>query len=126
MVRDLFLCVDATPWLANQTPTATLGGISRELSAPARFALWQNQPNPFRAGTTIRFDLPVGQVVHLEVFDAQGRLVRELVNRYMPAGYQSAYWDNRDASGGAVRPGVFFYRLRTDVFRDRKKMVLLP
>ena len=33
---------------------------------------------------------------------------------------------NNEAVYNTVSPGVFFYRLRSDVFRDRKKMILLP
>ncbi|HET7225330.1 MAG TPA: FlgD immunoglobulin-like domain containing protein [Candidatus Eisenbacteria bacterium] len=93
---------------------------------PRSFALRQNQPNPFRGTTAIHFDLPVGQVVRLEIFDAQGRRVRTLANRYYPAGSHVVSWDQRDDNGTAVRPGLCFYRIETQVFRDRKKMVILP
>jgi galactose oxidase-like protein len=124
LTRDYFLLVNAT--LLNPKSLEPLSMRHGEMDAPVRFALRQNQPNPFHSGTTIGFDLPIGQVVQLEIFDAQGRLVRQLVNRFIPAGYQSAFWDKRDSGGNTVSPGVFFYRLRSDVYRDRKKMVLLP
>jgi len=97
------------------------GGIA----LPLRFALRQNQPNPFTAATTIRFDLPVGALVRLELFDAQGRRVTTLANRFFPAGYQSVRWDPSQSDGGQVGPGVYFYRIQAGPFRDRKKMVLL-
>jgi hypothetical protein len=123
LVRDVFIDLDGTPARVVASQANRLEQVANDL--PLRFALRQNQPNPFHAGTLIRFDLPIGQIVHVEIFDAQGRLVRQLVNRFIPAGYQSAYWDKQDSGGNTVRPGVFFYRLRSDVFRDRKKMVLL-
>jgi hypothetical protein len=99
---------------------------AREMAAsealPLRFALHQNQPNPFAARTTIRFDLPVGAMVRLEVYDLLGRRVSTLANHYYPPGYQSVDWDPRPAAG----PGVYFYRLEAGPFRDRRKMVLLP
>lgn len=123
-VRDGFLTVEATPLLAGQAGSTSLRRA--EVSLPVQFALHQNQPNPFRAGTMIRFDLPQGQLVRLDIFDAQGRRVRQLLNRFIPAGYQNVGWDHRDGAGMAVHPGVFFYRIQTSSFRDRKKMVLLP
>jgi hypothetical protein len=90
---------------------------------PVQFALRQNQPNPFSALTTIRFELPVGAVVRLEVFDAQGRRVEKLASRYFPAGYHSVTWN--PAGDRQSGPGVYFYRMEAGPFRDRKKMVLL-
>src|SRR5207249_1376120 len=92
---------------------------------PARFALRQNQPNPFAATTAIRFDLPVGGIVRLEVFDPQGRKVTTLANRYYPAGHQAVTW-SPPASRPKLGPGVYFYRIEAGPFRDRKRMVLLP
>ncbi|MBI1799490.1 MAG: hypothetical protein HYR73_07350, partial [Candidatus Eisenbacteria bacterium] len=91
---------------------------------PLSFALRQNQPNPFTARTAIHFDLPVGAMVRLELFDANGRRVETLADRYFPAGYQSVMWDPRGA--GKVGPGVYFYRIEAGPFRARRKAVLLP
>src|SRR5262249_48568236 len=105
-----------------------------------RFALWQNQPNPFAATTTIRFDLPVGEVARLEVFDTQGRRVRTLANHFFPAGRHSVEWSPA-SSGSLARPGIYFCRIEAGPsprpgfcfcrieagpFRDRKRMILLP
>ena len=57
---------------------------------PTSFALHQNQPNPFSARTTIRFELPLGAMVRLEVFDLKGRRLRVLADRYTPLGPRRA------------------------------------
>jgi hypothetical protein len=124
-VRECFLAVDATP-LATVAATASPLRGSGIASLPTRFALWQNQPNPFEFSTTIRFDLPVGALVRLEVFDVQGRRVKLVTNHYYPAGYQAVQWDRRDEGGGAARPSVYLYRLTAGSFRAQRKMVLLP
>ena len=92
---------------------------------PLRFALRQNEPNPFSRTTTIRFDLPVGAMVHLDVFDAQGRRVQTLANRFYAPGFQSVTWDPSRGDGGRTGPGVYFYRIQAGSFRDRKKLVLM-
>jgi hypothetical protein len=92
---------------------------------PVRFALRQNLPNPFTAATTIRFDLPVGAAVRLDLFDAQGRRVRTLANRYYPAGYHALRWSPSESGDARMGPGVYFYRIEAGPFRDRKKMVLV-
>jgi hypothetical protein len=93
---------------------------------PVRFALHPNVPNPFTATTTIRFDLPVGAIVRLDVFDVAGRRVSVLANHYFPPGYHALEWNRRTPSGLAAGAGVYFYRLEAGPWRDRKKMVLLP
>lgn len=118
--RDLFFIVSGTPLNARTVAPSSLRQQTETL--PTRFALRQNQPNPLRATTTIRFDLPVGAMVRLEVFDAQGRRIETLASRYFPPGYQSLIWN---PGAGGHHAGVYFYRLEAGPFRDRKKMVLL-
>jgi hypothetical protein len=93
---------------------------------PLQFALHTNQPNPFAARTTIRFDLPVGAMVRLEVFDVAGRRVALLANHYFPPGYQAVEWDRQTSSGLTAGSGVYFYRLEAGPWRDRRKLVILP
>jgi hypothetical protein len=92
---------------------------------PQHFALLQNSPNPFQARTLIRFELPVGSMVRIDILDAQGRRVRTLANHFFPPGHQTVEWNPRDAEG-RIGPGVYFYQVQSGPFRDRKQMVLLP
>jgi hypothetical protein len=117
--------MDATP-LAPQEAAVSPARASGSESIPTRFALWQNKPNPFSALTTIRFDLPTGAMVQLELFDVQGRRVKVVANHYFPAGYQAVEWDHRNDSGAISRPGVYLYRLIAGPLRAERKMVLLP
>jgi hypothetical protein len=92
---------------------------------PTRFALRQNQPNPFANTTLIRFDLPVASNVRLEVFDAQGRRIQTVANGAFPAGYHAVRWEPSRSAAGRLGPGVYFYRIQAGTFRDRRKMVLV-
>lgn len=123
-VRDCFLAVEGMLLSLRQASPA--GRQPGAPATPARFALGQSQPNPSAGSVTIRFDLPVGAPVRLEVFDLQGRRLKVLANRYHPAGYHAVEWEGRDANGTPAGPGVYFYRIETGSFRDRKAMVLLP
>ncbi len=99
---------------------------SLDASLPASFALHQSEPNPAGTSTIIRFDLPLERPVKLEVFDLLGRRVATLADRTYSAGSHVAEWNLRDASGAAVRPGVYAYRIMAGAFRARGKMSAVP
>lgn len=123
--QDWFLLV-GPPGSEVATPVRARPGVSEGRPLPTAFTLRQNHPNPFSGRTTIRFELPAETSVRLEVFDAQGRLVRTLAKSQFPPGFHALDWDERDAYGRQVGSGVYLYRIHAGAFRDQKKMVLLP
>lgn len=92
---------------------------------PTTFALHQNHPNPFNAGTVIEYDLPVPSDVELEVFDVLGRRVAGLVYGYMPAGKHALVWDGRNSNGDPVASGIYFYRFAADDVVHTRKLVVV-
>ena len=121
-VREWFLL--STGVYSSAAPPAQLEPVGRPL--PSRFALAQNQPNPFSPATIIAFEVPERCRVKLEVFDLSGRRLRTLMEGEYPAGYHTAGWDRRDAHGVKVRSGVYLYRLTAGAFRAQKRMVVVP
>lgn len=83
------------------------------------FALYQNQPNPFREHTVIHFRLPQAGRAELRIFSAQGHLVKTMVGSF-DAGHNTVWLKNSDLGA----PGVYWYELRTETHRDSKKMIL--
>jgi hypothetical protein len=88
--------------------------------------LFQNQPNPFSLETRIGFELPDRREVELEIYSADGRLVRTLVAGERPAGRHTMRWDGLDNTGRAVAGGVYFYNLRAPGIDASRRMILLP
>jgi flagellar hook capping protein FlgD len=124
-VRDYFLL--STGVYSAAAPLAQgQRGDSETSARPTRFALAQNQPNPFSLVTDIRFELPVPTTVRLEVFDLLGRRIATLANGSFPAGFHTVSWDRRDATGARVKPGIYLYRLEAGSFRAQKKLTILP
>lgn len=93
--------------------------------APARFALAQNQPNPFNPSTTIGFSLEEGGLVSLLVFDVSGRLVRTLANGPLARGAHAVSWDGRDDRGQAAPAGIYLYRLTANGETTTRRMTML-
>jgi hypothetical protein len=116
--------IAALDWyLANPVRPNVAKAAAEEFSfaaAPGAFALEQNYPNPFNPQTTIRYDLPVQGFVALTVYNVSGRVVATLVDGPQEAGSYSLVWN---AAGHPS--GLYFYELRTDGFRQIKRMMLL-
>ena len=96
----------------------------REL-LPDNFALHENYPNPFNPVTTITYDLPERIMVRLTIFDITGRRIREIVNGFQEAGFQSALWEGTDDRGQPVSGGLYFYQLKAGEFVETRKMLLI-
>jgi hypothetical protein len=81
-------------------------------SRPLLLALEQNAPNPFGSSTTLAFTVPRAGHVRFGVYNADGRLVRMLVDGDTPAGRHEIVWDAKDANGRSVGNGVYYGSLR--------------
>jgi len=92
---------------------------------PADFILYPNYPNPFNPATQIRFDLYRSNTyVQLVIFDILGREVVKLVDQRLSVGQHQAIWNGKDAKGGKMPSGIYFYRLSSERFVQTKKMIL--
>ncbi len=89
-------------------------------NTPAKFTLYQNYPNPFNPITTIKFETPSGAVVSLKVYDILGRELETLFNDETEAGEYSVQWNAEKYSSG-----IYIYTLTSNIFMERKRMLLL-
>ena len=74
-------------------------------------------PGLARDGAEVRFFLPGAGGVQLDIYDVQGRLVRELLHGPQAAGEHALTWNGRADSGVRLASGVYFVRL--DLPRER-------
>lgn len=92
---------------------------------PATPALFPPYPNPFNPRSTVSFTLPSAGHAVVEIFDAKGRLVAQLVDEVLAAGRHAHDWDGRDAHGAAMPSGTYFCRLTTAWGVETRKMGLI-
>ena len=83
------------------------------------YNLDQNYPNPFNPSTKISFSLKENTFVSLRVFDILGREVIVLINGTLNAGNHQVQFN-----GSGLESGVYFYEIKTDNFRNVKKLIL--
>ncbi len=98
------------------------GPVSVTVAEPTGYHLDQNYPNPFNPETTISFSVQEPGFGVLNIYNLQGQLVRELVNRHMDAGRYSVVWNGRDDRGDLLPSGVYLYMFEMNGFKQTKKM----
>jgi hypothetical protein len=88
-------------------------------TAVSETALLPNYPNPFNPETWIPYQLREAGNVQINIYSAEGTLIRRLWLGYQPSGYyltrpRAAHWDGRNGSGERVASGIYFYELVID------------
>lgn len=99
-------------------------GLDAPLAGPASLRLLPAAPNPFQGTTSLRFLSPRASKGELRIFDAAGRVVKQM-ELSLAAGLNTIAWDGRDDVGRRVPEGVLFYDLRVDGAHESMKLVRL-
>ena len=92
---------------------------------PDRVILVGSERNPFSGSTHIFFAVPRAMEATLRIYDAGGRLVREILNSTVSEGYHSVVWDGRASSGQQASSGVYFLRLSADDAVQTAKVMIV-
>jgi len=82
--------------------------------------LYQNTPNPFKAVTTIGFELPAAMKATVTVYDVTGKTVKVISNDFAK-GYNSVELNKNEL--GSI--GVLYYTLEAGDFKATRKMVII-
>ncbi len=90
-----------------------------------RFNLIGNFPNPFNPNTQIVFTLQKSQRIRLNIYTAQGRLIKTLFNGQLSAGNHTYLWNGTTAAGLPAASGVYYYELQGEGRKQVKSMILL-
>jgi mannan endo-1,4-beta-mannosidase len=84
------------------------------------FQLYQNNPNPFASGTSIKYTLRTPSVVQLTVYNFLGEKVTDLVNEFQSPGTYEKEFDPSD-----LPYGIYFYSLMSNNIKLTKRMLLV-
>lgn len=111
---------------ASGTSTASAAGVlqfgmtNSAEKAVRNELLLTNYPNPFNRTTTINFVLPQHQHVMLTLYDALGRIVKNLINAGLDAGNNSV-----ELETGGLPGGVYSYTLRSEGFVETRHCIVI-
>ena len=99
-------------------------------AVPTETVLLPNYPNPFNPETWIPYDLAQDADVHIHIYNAKGKSIRQLSLGFRTAGTyrtrsRAAYWDGQNATGEPVASGIYFYTLQAGQFKATRQMVII-
>lgn len=94
--------------------------VEVELGVPERLALHGNFPNPFRAQTTIRYELPSASDIRIEVYNALGRHVAVLATGRKGAGRHALVFNASN-----LPSGTYFVWLRSKGQVQTQRMTIV-
>ncbi len=110
---DHFIVEKQTTNVGPENTSGDVGGVKD-------YHLYGNYPNPFNPTTTISYYLPTSSHVRIDVFSTLGQKVKTVVNENQSAGnYEIGF------NAGDLPSGVYFYQMKTDNFKQQKKMLLM-
>lgn len=95
-------------------------GSLNQAVLPENFKLYQNYPNPFNPSTTIKLDVSRASYVKVVVYNILGEQVSTLIDGYLNRGQYEVLFhpDN-------LTSGVYFFEMKTEKYRDIKKMLYI-
>jgi pSer/pThr/pTyr-binding forkhead associated (FHA) protein len=80
--------------------------------------LSQNYPNPFNTLTTIDYLLEKESNVSIAILNSKGQTIEQLVSQKQSAGKHQVAFNSK-----YLAPGVYYYRIETELFSETKKMI---
>jgi beta-glucanase (GH16 family) len=109
--------------------------VEDESRIPDQFELFQNYPNPFNPETIIKYSVPNNSHVSINIYNALGEKVADLVNEVEQGGYHEVLFNAAN-----LPSGIYFYKIQArdltsgfssteqdagQIFVNTKKMALM-
>jgi hypothetical protein len=82
-------------------------------------------PNPVKSTTTIDFDLPHPGDVSIQIFNADGKLIRTINAPKLESGHNQIRWDGMNDSAAPVQSGSYFFEVSSKGFVQSRKAVVV-
>jgi gluconolactonase len=124
--KTLYITTNSNLFRIKLTTTGVEGNGS---ILPNKFDLFQNYPNPFNPETIITYRLSEAGNVSLKIYDAAGKEVDTLINKYQQAGTYNSKFSIRNSLNGSLRDqlpsGIYFYTLSSNNYSQTLKMIVL-
>jgi len=92
---------------------------------PDEFKLHHAFPNPFNPTTTLQYEMGSTGPVSIDVFDVNGRKIRNLYSGIQIPGQHEIRWDAKDDRGRSMSSGVYLFNVNVNGKTQTAKTLLL-
>ena len=89
------------------------------------FSLLGVLPNPFNPSTTVKYGLSTVQTVSIKIYDINGRLVRQWLNKTEQPGEHTVFWNGCDQVSRLMGSGIYMIKLKVGNQEMIKRATLL-
>ncbi|MBT3234062.1 MAG: T9SS type A sorting domain-containing protein [Calditrichaeota bacterium] len=103
-----------------QTDDFIVLDLSVKPEVPMDFRLSEAFPNPFNSTVQLNYEIPEASEVSIKIFDTAGRMVANLLDNEVEAGFHHVLWDGKDATSG-----VYLISMRTNSYYSTRKVTLI-
>jgi len=103
----------------------TTGVDPVDIPESVSFLLNQNYPNPFNPKTNISFSMELANKVEINIYNARGQLVRNLVDGFFEDGEHIVSWNGKTDDQKMATSGIYFYRMSNNGVYRHRKMILM-
>lgn len=86
--------------------------VSTDASGPVEPFLLSTSPNPFNPSSRLMLTLPDQNRIQLDIYNADGALIKEIASGLFSAGRHAFAWNGLDKNNRSVSAGLYVYRLR--------------
>ena len=123
------LTLEHTSADSSTTHTMIISAIALSLVndyMPQSVSIKANYPNPFNPSTTIPVKVSQSDYMQINIFDSNGKLVKNLHNGELSPGDYSFRWNGLDKYNYMVSSGIYFCKvIKNNNILSSRKMILL-
>jgi hypothetical protein len=111
--RGIYLLSNLRGGVNNPNPPGPGTGPSdvQISSVPDEIKISQNYPNPFNPSTKIEIFFPHSAHFGFDIYNINGKLIRNLNRSFVTSGNYIFEWDGKDNNKMQVSSGIYFYRI---------------
>ncbi|MFH0920341.1 MAG: T9SS type A sorting domain-containing protein [Fibrobacterota bacterium] len=101
-----------------RVPTGVIVKAEEKATLPQLAVQFKQQPNPFARSTTFSYQLPGPCPVTIDIYDLNGRRIRQLTREYKGPGNHTSFWRPANLSSG-----IYYVHFKAGSFSLTKKIV---
>ena len=99
---------------------AIFTNLIKQADLPKKFELSQNDPNPFKVKTTIKYSVPYKTKVVIMINNSEGHVIQKIISKNQEAGiYEIEFFTD------GLPKGCYFYHMITEDFFKSREMELI-